>query len=159
MMQKKCLIAMVLLMTVCLVLSCTTNRKTTVPRSSRLVYGVVLAKGILEKNGIGEPQYPTNTFATKDKQVVAIIRMNNLAGQNKLRWDWHAPSGELYMSSNDFPLDSVSSGKCLRSMTAWHAMRIYGDMAEKLTGQWRVYIYFNDELIEHKMFTLVSSKK
>ncbi len=154
----KCLISMVHLMTVCLVLSCATNGKKAGTTAPRLVYGVVLAKGILEKDGIGEPQNPTSVFTAKDKQAVAIVRMNNLAGRNKLRWDWHAPGGELYISSNDFSLDSVSAGKYMRSMTAWHALRICGDRAEKLSGQWRVYIYLNDKLIEHKMFTIVSGK-
>ncbi len=149
---------MVSLMVVCQVLSCATSRKPATKRRPGFVYGVALAKAVLEEDGIGIPQYLTDTFTTKDKQAVAIVRMNNLIGQNKLRWDWHAPNGELYMSSNDFPLAAVSADKYLPSMTAWHALTISGDMAESLIGQWNVYIYLNDELIERKILTLIPAE-
>ncbi len=152
---RKCLICMASLMAVCLVLSCATSRKTATKRPPGFVYGVALAKAVFEEDGIGIPQDLTDTFTTKDKQAVAIVRMNNLVGKNKLRWDWHAPNSELYTSSNDFPLVAVAAGKYLPSMTAWHALTICGDMAESLIGQWNVYIYLNDELIERKVVTLI----
>jgi hypothetical protein len=158
--KKKLLIGMIAFVAVCLVLSCSTGRKKTPPLNPpRFVYGITLAKDVLQKDGVGVPYNHTNTFSAKDKQAVAIVRMNNLTGRNKLRWDWHAPNGELYMSSNDYQLAAVSADKFLSSITVWHALIIHGDRAASLTGQWCVYIYLNDELIERKTLTLEPAEK
>ncbi len=134
-----------------LLCSCSTTRRTTKP--PLLSHGLSLARGVIEKDGIGEPQGLTSTFSCEDKEVLAFLRFDNLAGPHQLSWNWYAPDGSLYFSSGGYT-PRTGARSFYRVVTAWHALTIRGDKAARLPGQWHVDVFINGELIDRKSFTL-----
>ena len=105
------------------------------------------SKGKDKKGTIGVPLYPTTTFSTQGKEVVAYLKFENLSGQYKLRWDWHASGGNLYYSTGNFSI-KTSPNKYKREVTTWHAIVLNGDKAANTPGKWKVRILLNNELNE-----------
>jgi hypothetical protein len=135
-----------------LVWSCSANQKA-VTKPPLLSHGLTLAKTITSQNGIGEPEDATEIFFSSDKEVLAFLRIDNLAGKHRIRWDWFAPDGSLYLSSGDFTVEP-GTGKFYRTVTLWHALTIQGDKAASLPGQWRLDIIINEDLLDRRIFTL-----
>ena len=59
----------------------------------------VLSKGIDYRGSKGIPQDPTTSFTIQDREVVASVKLTDLTGKHKLRWDWYTPNGKRYSSS------------------------------------------------------------
>ena len=60
-----------------------------------------LAKGILDIGSEGTPLNPTTIFTALDKEVIAHLKLKNVSGKHKIRWDWHTPEGDLYYSTGN----------------------------------------------------------
>jgi hypothetical protein len=134
-----------------LLCSCSTTQRTTKP--PLVSHGLSLARTVIEKDGIGEPQGVTSAFSCEDKEVLAFLRFDNLAGPHQLRWNWYAPDGSLYCSSGGYT-PQTGATSFYRVVTAWHALTIRGDKAARLQGKWHVDVFINGDLLDRKSFTL-----
>jgi hypothetical protein len=114
------------------------------------------AKGVADKDPLSVPVDPGDSFESADEKVVAHLAFANLSGDCKLRWDWYSPDGELYLSSGDFPV-SITKDQYVREATAWHSLNIEGDRAATLPGDWVVKVYYNNDLVDTRSFTLSPS--
>jgi hypothetical protein len=135
-----------------LIWSCSNSQKA-VKKPLLLSHGLTLAKTVAIQNGIGEPKDAAEIFFSSDKEVLAFLRFDNLAEKHRIRWDWYAPDGSLYLSSSDFTV-APGTGKFYRTVTIWHALTIQGDKAASLPGQWRVDIIINEDLLDRRIFTV-----
>ncbi len=115
----------------------------------------VLSKGIHFKGNKGIPIDPTAVFSTQDKEVIASLKLRNLSGKHLLRWDWYDPSGSLYHSTGNHPVEA-SKGKYLKETTSWHKLSVDGEKAADSPGGWKVNIYLDNEFIASKSFKIGS---
>jgi hypothetical protein len=99
------------------------------------------------------PVEPTSTFSTEDSEVIAHLKMENICGRHKLRWDWYDPEDNLYTSSGNLPI-KTSRDMYLPEASAWHRLSIQGDKAEDYPGQWEVRVFFDDTLMGSTPFIL-----
>jgi hypothetical protein len=113
--------------------------------------GMQLARDIDDSGVIGVLHEPTSEFNTEDLQVISFLAIENLSGSHKLRWEWVAPTGKTYLSTEKYPLN-VEKGKYLPEVTAWHRISIKDEPAADLPGKWRVNAYIDDELVDSKPF-------
>ena len=113
--------------------------------------GMQLARDIDDSGVIGVLREPTSEFNTEDLQVISFLAIENLSGSHKLRWEWVAPTGKTYLSTEKYPLN-VEKGKYLPEVTAWHRISIKDEPAADLPGKWRVNAYIDDELVDSKPF-------
>jgi len=133
-----------------LILSCGSTKQV-VKNPSFKFAGTTLTKKIKEAGPIAIPEDLTTTFKTQDQQVVAYAKFDN--GSHKIRWDWHKPDGGLYCSSGNTTL-KIAKQKYTKEAASWHTISINGDKASELPGQWSVKVFFDDELLETKDFTI-----
>ena len=129
------------------------SQKTVENRPPPKFEGMVLAKAIDESGNLGAPKEQTDQFNTEDKQVVALVTLENMYGTHKLRWEWISPDGKVYMTTDNHPL-KVRNGKYLPKVTAWHRISLNNEAAADSPGQWFVKLFVDDELIDTKSFTL-----
>jgi hypothetical protein len=153
--MKRVLSICVLVLSPILLLSCSTTSSTPRKPSVKFV-STTFAKGIEDKDAVTVPTNPTETFAPLDEKVVAHLKFANLSGKCKLRWDWYDPSGDLYLSSGEFPLN-VADGQYVREATAWHSLNLKGDKAAFLPGRWTLKVYYNGDLVDTRNFQVESS--
>lgn len=104
--------------------------------------GTTLSKDVDAIGTSVVPIHPATTFSTEDTMAVAHVKLENLSGTHKLRWDWYDPEGNLYTSSGDFPI-KASTGMYSKEATAWHPLSIKGEKAEDYPGQWEVKIFLD----------------
>jgi hypothetical protein len=140
-----------------LVFSCASTKKT-YKKPPVKIHDLTLSKGVEKQATTALPKEPATSFSTEDPEVVALMHFENLSGKPKIRWDWHDPNGDLYLSSGNYPL-KISEGKYLKEAAAWHSLVLKGDDAANLPGKWEVKVYINDELSDLKPFTLKAEKK
>lgn len=135
-----------------LVLSCASQKpieKAPTPKFQ----STVLAKDIDESGAIGVPRSPTSEFSYEDKQVAALSTLENVSGQHKIRWMWVEPNGQVYLSTDNVPIH-VAKGKYLPTLTAWHRISLRDEPAARISGEWSVKIFVDDELIDTKPFRI-----
>lgn len=113
--------------------------------------GMVLAKEIDDSGMVGVPQKQTSEFNTEDQQVVAFVTFEDISGTHNLRWEWIAPNGKVYLTTNKYPL-KANKGKYLPKVTAWHQISLKDEPAVDIPGQWSVNLFVDDELIDSKPF-------
>jgi hypothetical protein len=115
----------------------------------------VLSKGIDYSGSQGIPKDPATSFTIKDREVVASVKLTDLTGKHRLKWDWYTPDGKRYSSSGTYSI-KASKDKYLREATAWHKLSIRGENAANYTkGYWRVKIYLDKRLIASKPFEIL----
>jgi len=117
----------------------------------------VLSKGIEQRSTEGIPLIPATTFFTTDQEVIASLKLANVSGSHRIRWDWHDPQGTLFCSTGDYPL-SVSEGSYREQVTAWHSLSVKDTEAAQRPGTWKLHLYLDNALIASKDFTLQSPK-
>jgi hypothetical protein len=113
--------------------------------------GTVLAKDVDESGAIGAPRSPTTEFSYEDRQVAALLTLENVSGTHKIRWEWVEPGGQVYLATDNVPV-YVAKGKYLPTLTAWHRISLRDDPAARISGEWTVRIFVDDELIDTKPF-------
>lgn len=144
----------ILLLAIFVTIACSSTKHVEKKPPSRFS-GITLSKNIDKKDLLGIPIEPTTSFTSQDKEVVAHLKFNNLAGKHVLRWDWIAPDGNLYYTTGDYPV-KTSRGKYLIQATAWHRLSILGDLAEQHAGQWSVKAFLDNKLLDSKSFVITS---
>jgi hypothetical protein len=122
------------------------------------ITGPTLCKSVQEQGDIALPQEPSYAFFPYDRQVVAHLLFENIAGTYAIHWEWYDPSGELYYATEAIPL-KTSPGTYVKQATAWHTLTIDGDRASTLPGQWKVHLYLNNELYASKSFRILHPDK
>lgn len=135
-----------------LVVSCAGSRSK-LKRPKIKIHSLRLAKAVERMGDNGVPVNPTSIYSNEDKQVVALLKIDNISGSYHMRWDWYRPDRKLHCSSGNMPV-TISKEKFVRTMTAWHALDLEADRASKYTGQWFVKFYINNELVDSKAFDL-----
>jgi hypothetical protein len=118
--------------------------------------GTTTAKGVDDSGDLGVPLEVTQRFSTADKEVYAHLAFENLFGDHKVRWEWYDPKGSLYYATDNTPLN-VSSGNYLKKCTAWHKITINGNQAADMPGDWEVRVFFDNDLMESKKFSILAS--
>jgi len=135
-----------------LVFSCSSPKKILKKPPVKL-HELTLSKGISKQSDSAKPLSPTSNFTSQDTEVFALMRFENLSGSHRIKWDWHKPNGDLYISSSDYPL-SVTRGKYLKNATVWHSLVLKGDDAVDYPGTWKVKLYLDGEQVDAKAFNL-----
>ena len=110
------------------------------PPAAKLEAALV-AKGVDRMETTSDPRDVTGFFRVDDEQVVLWVKLGELTGIHHLRWEWYAPSGELYVSSGEYAVNS--DGKSRPYSTAWHKIAIKEEKAATLLGQWQVRVFLD----------------
>lgn len=79
--------------------ACSTGKNVKKAPDFRVVE-TTLAKGIKDIDNRDVLLNPTSTFTTRDNAVIAHVRLANLVGNHKVRWQWYRPGDNLYYESD-----------------------------------------------------------
>jgi hypothetical protein len=134
-----------------LVCACASQKKMVEKRPTPKFQGTVLAKDIDESGAIGVPRGPTAEFSNEDQQVAALLTLQNVSGDHKIRWEWIDPKGKVYLATNNAPVH-VTRGKYLPTLTAWHRISLKDEPAADIPGEWSVKVFLDGELADTKPF-------
>ncbi|MCC7201694.1 MAG: hypothetical protein IT393_03375 [Nitrospirae bacterium] len=113
-----------------------------------------LTKQIYVKDTTAVPIEPTLVYTTEDREVISYIKLKNLSGEHRLRWDWIGPDGGIYSSSGDYLL-KASKGRYREETVAWHRLTIRGNRASDLPGEWQIRVYIDGSLVIQRGFTIM----
>ena len=117
-------------------------------KDSEYLQKIALCKDILEKN----PLRQTNFFFPQDEKVVTWLRFSYDSPENfVLRWEWITPQGKLYHRGEV----EMEAGTYTNYRT-WYWIKIKGNYASQLPGEWKVKVYVNDIFLTEKNFFIVS---
>ena len=117
-------------------------------KDSEYLQKIVLCKDILEKN----PLRQTNFFFPQDEKVVTWFRFSYDSPENfVLRWEWITPQGKLYHRGEV----EMEAGTYTNYRT-WYWIKIKGNYASQLPGEWKVKVYINDTFLAERNFFIVS---
>jgi len=116
-------------------------------KDSEYLQKISLCKDILEKN----PLRQTNFFFPQDEKVVTWLRFSYDSPENfVLRWEWITPQGKLYHRGE------VEMEACHYSnYRTWYWIKIKGNYASQLPGEWKVKAYINDIFLAERNFFIV----
>ncbi len=135
-----------------LIPSCSRYSRIGKSQDFNFVDGIICRR--VDKSGeVAVPIEPTTAFSTDDEQVVAFIRLENVYGRHRLRWEWYSPDGSLYYQTGDYPLE-VSPGKYRKEVSLWHSISVKGEEASRKPGDWIVKVFLDDALVFFKQFTI-----
>ncbi len=116
-------------------------------KDSEYLQKIALCKDILEKN----PLRVTNFFFPQDEKVVTWIRFSyDSAEKFKLYWEWITPEGKLYHRGEV----EMEAGNYINYRT-WYWIKIKGNYASQLPGEWKVRVYINDIFLAERSFFIV----
>jgi hypothetical protein len=116
-------------------------------KDSEYLQKIVLCKDILEN----DPLRGTNFFFPQDEKVVTWIRFSyDSAEKFKLYWEWITPQGKLYHRGEvEMEAGSYSNYR------TWYWIKIKGNYASQLPGEWKVKAYINDVFLAERNFFMV----
>ena len=149
--MNKLITLFILILMFPLLFACATTKKDIATLPSFKLAESTLTKRLYVKDTTAVPIEPTLTFTTEDSEAISYVKLKNLTGEHKLRWDWIGPKGEIYSTSGDYVL-KASKGRYREEVVAWHKLSIRGDMASHSPGDWQIRIYLDDVLILQKGF-------
>src|SRR4030066_1597809 len=155
--MNKLIIPIVLIMMTHMLFACASTMKDIATVPSIKFAEATLTKRLYVKETTAVPIEPTLIFTTDDNEAISYVKLKNLAGEHKLRWDWINPKGEIYSSSGDYTL-SASKGRYREEVVAWHRLSIRGDRASGSPGEWQIRVYLDGSLIIQKGFTITNEK-
>ncbi len=113
-------------------------------KDSEYLQKIVLCKDILEKN----PLRQTNFFFPQDEKVVTWLRFSYDSPENfVLRWEWITPQEKLYRQGEV----EMEAGSYTNYRT-WYWIKIKGNYASQLPGEWKVKVYINDTFLAERNF-------
>jgi len=131
----------------------------TIQKTPKFQYaGTTLSKGVKSSGKLDMPTMVTNRFDADDKAVYAHLNLENLSGDHKIRWDWYSPDGKLYYTTGNTRI-KASRGNYIPKCTPWHSLSIKGDKAQEMPGEWRLKVFFDNEVLESKNFSIIATKK
>ena len=114
---------------------------------------ITLGKGIDDTGSHDILLNPTTNFSTMDPEIISHVKFENLSGKHEFKWEWYDANGNLYYSTQNYPLET-SRGKYIEEGTAWHKISVRGEKAQNYPGDWKVKFYLDDALIASKPFEL-----
>jgi hypothetical protein len=116
-------------------------------KDSEYLQKISFCKDILENN----PQQGTNFFFPQDEKAVTWLRFSyNSTEQFLLKWEWIAPQGTLY-HRGEVEMEAGS----YTNYRIWYWIKIKGNYASQLPGEWKVRVYINDIFLGEKNFFMV----
>jgi len=116
-------------------------------KDSEYLQKIVLCKDILEKN----PLRQTNFFFPQDEKVVTWFRFFYDSPENfVLRWEWITPQEKLY-HRGELEIEAGSYS----NYRTWYWIKIKGNYASQLPGEWKVKVYINDIFLAERDFFIV----
>jgi caspase domain-containing protein len=119
--------------------------------------GTTFSKRIDSGSGLGVPSQVTDQFSVNDKEVYAHLKLENVSGAHKVRWEWYDPSGRLYYATDNTTV-KASRGNYLKKCTAWHKLTIFGDKAQEMPGEWELKVFYDNDMMETKKFSILAEK-
>ncbi|RLC11633.1 MAG: hypothetical protein DRI24_18520 [Deltaproteobacteria bacterium] len=153
---RNVIIGLTLPVLILMVISCGGSK--TIQKTPKFRYaGTTLSKSVSVSGNLGVPTTATNRFSTKDKAVFAHLNLENLSGSHKVRWEWYGPDGKLYYATGNTRV-KASRGHYTKQCTAWHNLSIQGDKAQEMPGEWQLKVYFDNDMLEAKKFSIVEEK-
>jgi len=116
-------------------------------KDSEYLQKIALCKDVLEKNPLQE----TNYFVSQDEKVVTWLRFSHDSPEKfVLRWEWITPQGKLYRRGEvEMEAGSYSNYR------TWYWIKIKGNYASQLPGEWKVKVYINDIFLAERNFFIV----
>jgi hypothetical protein len=116
-------------------------------KDSEYLQKIALCKNIVEKNPLQE----TNFFSSQDEKVVTWFRFSyDSAEKFKLYWEWITPENKLYHRGEV----EMEAGSYTNYRT-WYWIKIKGNYASQLPGEWKVRVYINDIFLAERNFFIV----
>ena len=116
-------------------------------KDSEYLQKIALCKDVLEKN----PLRVTNFFFPQDEKVVTWLRFSYDSTENfLLKWEWITPQGKLY-HRGEMEMEAGS----YTNYRTWYWIKIKGNYASQLPGEWKVRAYINDISLAEKNFFIV----
>ncbi len=113
-------------------------------KDSEYLQKIALCRDVLEKNSLRE----TNFFFPQDEKVVTWFRFSyNSAEKFSLKWEWITPQGKLYHRGEV----EMEAGSYTNYRT-WYWIKIKGNYASRLPGEWKVRVYINDIFLAERNF-------
>lgn len=120
-----------------------------VAKDSEYLQKIALCKDVLEKN----PLRVTNFFFPQDEKVVTWLRFSYDSTEKfLLKWEWITPQGKLYHRGEV----EMEAGSYTNYRT-WYWIKIKGNYASQLPGEWKVRVYINDIFLTEKNFFIVGT--
>jgi hypothetical protein len=147
-------IAVLVLATTSSFAACGASKKTIKPPSPVFEFvEATLSRDIEKKGKDSVPIGRSTVYYTNDTEVISRIKMANISGKHKIRWDWHKPDGSLYYSTGNLAI-RIPSGKYRKEMSLWHRISLYGEPAVDYPGRWLANIFVNDDVISSHHFEI-----
>ena len=113
-------------------------------KDSEYLQKITLCKDILEKNPVQETVF----FTPQDEKVVTWLRFSyDSAEKFFLKWEWITPQGKLYHRGEV----EMEAGSYTNYRT-WYWIKIKGNYASQLPGEWKVRVYINDIFLTERYF-------
>jgi len=112
-----------------------------------------LSRDVEKKEKDSIPVGQSTVFYTNDTEVVSRIKVANISGKHKVRWDWHKPNGSLYMTTGSQTI-KIPSGKIRKEMSLWHKITLYGEAAVDNPGRWLANIYIDNNIVSSQHFEI-----
>jgi len=140
-----------------LLCACASTQKP-VTAGSVQVKDTILSKAVTHRGKVSIPVNPTSVFFTTDKEVCALIRMENLSGEHVLQWKWYAPGGELYSKTSDYQI-KTRPNTFAKEGGACHRIAIRDTEVALRPGEWRVNTYLDNALVATDVFEIVEVKQ
>ena len=107
---------LLLLVLTLMMISCGGSK--TIQKTPKFRYaGTTLSKSVSVSGNLGIPTTATNRFSAKDKAVYAHLKLENLSGNHKVRWEWYGPDKKLYYTTGNTRV-KASTGKYTKQLTA-----------------------------------------
>ncbi|MCK5022395.1 MAG: hypothetical protein KAR54_04055 [Candidatus Pacebacteria bacterium] len=115
-----------------------------VVKESKYLQKISICKDVLEKNPVQETVF----FTPQDEKVVTWLRFSyDSAEKFLLKWEWITPQGKLYHRGEV----EMEAGSYINYRT-WYWIKIKGNYASQLTGEWKVKAYINDIFLTERYF-------
>lgn len=112
----------------------------------------------IDDSGVTAKSIDASTiYSTADKEVVALLQLENLSGKHDVRWEWYSPDGKLYYSTGN-AVAKASDKSFIRDVTIWHRLSIAGEKAAGFLGKWEAHVFLDDERIDTQYFHLMEPK-
>jgi len=145
--------AIILSITMLLVMGCGSTNKNVRTGPTIDVVETSLSRDIEDKGPDSIPIGKSSIYYTNDTEVVSYIKVANISGKHKVRWDWYRPDGKLYCSTGSETI-KIKSGKFKREMAIWHRITLDGEKAVGYPGRWLVDVYFDNEIVSSNHFEI-----